>query len=134
MTYSNQLMEHLHPEDAYEQLCNIYNVLTPGGMYLCVTPNRLFGPHDISKYFDDVATGFHLKEYTVTELEAIFKKAGFSKIRLLLGAKGLYILFPTSPVRWLEGFLGKLSYALSRKISFLLPVKLLLGIKLVAIK
>jgi len=134
LTYSNQLLEHLHPEDAYEQLCNIYEVLTPGGMYLCVTPNRLCGPHDISGYFDDVASGFHIKEYTVTEAVKIFKKAGFSKCRLLLGAKGFYLLFPTLPVRWIESVLDKLPHALSRKISSSLPFKLLLGIKLVARK
>jgi ubiquinone/menaquinone biosynthesis C-methylase UbiE len=134
MAYSNQMMEHLHPEDAYEQLCNIYNVLTPDGRYLCVTPNRLCGPHDISQHFDDNATGFHLKEYTVTELEALFKRAGFSKIRLLLGALGVYVIVPALPVLWLESLLDKLPHALSRKISLLLPVKFLLGIKLLAFK
>ena len=68
VAYSHQLMEHLHPNDAFEQLQNIYNVLTPGGIYICITPNRLSGPHDISKYFDTMASGFHLKEYTVSEL------------------------------------------------------------------
>ena len=64
VAYSNQLMEHLHPDDALEQLRSIYQVLAPGGVYVCITPNRLNGPHDISGYFADVATGLHLKEYT----------------------------------------------------------------------
>jgi len=134
LAYSNQLLEHLHPEDAYEQLCNIYEALTPGGRYLCVTPNRLCGPHDISGYFDEVASGFHIREYTVDEAVKIFKKAGFSKCRLLLGAKGFYLSFPTLPVRWIESVLDKLPHALSRKISSSLPFTLLLGIKLVARK
>jgi len=67
IAYSNQLMEHLHPEDAYYQLKNIYKALNNNGKYICRTPNRLSGPHDISMYFDNVATGFHLKEYTITE-------------------------------------------------------------------
>lgn len=62
LAYSNQLMEHLHPDDAYHQLKNIYAALKPSGKYICITPNRLYGPTDISKYFDDVAKGFHLKE------------------------------------------------------------------------
>ena len=66
IVYSNQLMEHLHPDDAFEQLQSIYKALMPGGIYICSTPNRIFGPNDISAYFDKVATGFHLKEYTVT--------------------------------------------------------------------
>ena len=48
VVYSNQLMEHLHPEDAVGQLNNILDALAPGGAYLCVTPNKLNGPHDIS--------------------------------------------------------------------------------------
>lgn len=73
LAYSNQLMEHIHPDDALEQLQNIYKALAPGGRYYCVTPNRLTGPHDISRRFDNVATGFHLHEYTIRELHAIFK-------------------------------------------------------------
>src|SRR6266545_3694618 len=50
VAYSNQLMEHLHPDDGREQLRNIHAALKPGGKYLCITPNRLSGPHDISVY------------------------------------------------------------------------------------
>ncbi len=80
VAYSNQLMEHLHPDDAYEQLQNVYRVLSYGGKYICITPNRLLGPHDVSKYFDKIATGFHLKEYTSTDVHSLFRKVGFSKI------------------------------------------------------
>ncbi len=82
LAYSNQLMEHLHPNDALTQLQNIYKAVKPGGVYICITPNRLSGPHDISKYFDEVATGFHLKEYTVSELYNIFRTVGFSQVSL----------------------------------------------------
>jgi len=41
VVFSNQLMEHLHTDDAFDQLRNIFNVLNTGGVYLCVTPNRL---------------------------------------------------------------------------------------------
>lgn len=76
VVFSNQLMEHLHPDDAPEQLHNIYRALAPGGVYICLTPNGFTGPHDVSKYFDDVATGFHLKEYTTTELHDLFRAVG----------------------------------------------------------
>src|SRR6185295_14990839 len=33
LAYSNQLMEHLHPDDAREQLANIFAALAPGGAY-----------------------------------------------------------------------------------------------------
>ena len=61
VAYSNQLMEHLHPDDAVEQLHNVYRALKPGGAYICITPNALCGPHDVSRGFDREPTGFHLK-------------------------------------------------------------------------
>ncbi|MGH8577478.1 MAG: class I SAM-dependent methyltransferase, partial [Gammaproteobacteria bacterium] len=67
VVYSNQLIEHIHPDDLVQQLGSVRNVLRQNGIYLCVTPNRLNGPHDISKYFDDEATGLHIKEYTNAE-------------------------------------------------------------------
>ena len=84
-------MEHLHPDDAFEQLENIYRALTPGGVYICVTPNRLSGPHDISSLYDEVATGFHLKEYSISELHSLFRRVGFSRIRVHFGIKEKYI-------------------------------------------
>jgi len=85
IAYSYQLMEHLHPEDAFEQLQNIYNALVNGGVYICITPHRFMGPHDISKHFDTIATGFHLKEYINIELYSLFKSVGFRKVQSLFG-------------------------------------------------
>ncbi len=87
LAYSDQLIEHLHREDACEQLQNIHRVLAPGGTYICITPNRLSGPHAVSRNFDDVATGFHLKEYSVTELSQMFSAAGFRQLQALVGAQ-----------------------------------------------
>lgn len=78
LAYSNQLMEHMHSDDAASQLGNIARALRPGGRYICLTPHRLQGPCDVSQFFDDdVATGFHLKEYTYAELDRLFYHAGF---------------------------------------------------------
>lgn len=134
VAYSHQLMEHLHPDDALEQLRNIYNALIPGGVYLCITPNRLSGPHDISGYFDEVATGFHLKEYTATELVSIFKTAGFSTVSAVLGVKGFQLRLPLFLVIWIESVLTTLPCSLSKRISRWLPIRLLLGIQLIAQK
>lgn len=97
LAYSNDVMEHLHPEDANDQLRNIYHALSPGGEYICITPNRISGPWDISRHFDDVATGLHLKEYSHTELAEALKHAGFSKVRILMSYAG-YIILPSLPV------------------------------------
>ncbi|MGC9503115.1 class I SAM-dependent methyltransferase [Baaleninema sp.] len=94
IAYSHQLMEHLHPEDALVQLQNIYHALAPNGIYICITPNRLSGPHDISKHFDEVATGFHLKEYTVTELREMFLEAGFRQVFWIKNKPRIYFKIP----------------------------------------
>lgn len=119
LAYSHQLMEHLHPEDAYDQLKNICTVLKSGGTYVCVTPHRLSGPHDISKYFDEVATGFHLKECSIAELAQLFKRVGFSKIRIYKVFKNwgfsLPIVFPISLlILALEKSVGLLPFPLRR--------------------
>ena len=91
---SDQLMEHLHPDDALDHLRNIYRALAPGGAYVCATPNRHFGPHDISCDFDEVSTGFHLKEYSFTELADLFRAAGFFRLGVLLGGSGRFVQVP----------------------------------------
>lgn len=124
LAYSYQLMEHLHPDDAFDQLQNIYNALILGGTYICITPNRLTGPHDVSKYFDELATGFHMKEYTTLELSDLFKKVGFSRVRAYVGAKGIYMGFPVSPIALCEMLLEKLRYVVRKIFSINLPLPL----------
>ncbi len=134
VAYSNQLMEHLHPDDAREQLENIYSVLIPGAKYICITPNRLGGPYDISRDYDEVATGFHLREYSTRELSGLFRKVGFTRVRVILGAKGVYIRVPIYPAVLCEALLGVLPYALRKAIARSRPLRLLLGIRLIGTK
>lgn len=89
--YSHQLMEHIHPEDAIEQLRNIYLALKPGGAYCCITPSALNGPHDVSRGFDRVATGFHLKEYTLRELDSCFRSVGFGRTTCIPHRRGHHL-------------------------------------------
>jgi SAM-dependent methyltransferase len=134
IAYSNQLMEHLHFDDALEQLHNIYQSLVPGGVYICITPNRLCGPHDISKYFDEEATGFHLQEYTQTELSKIFSQVGFSKLKAYIGGKGIYLRFPLLIIKIVESILSKMPFKLRNKLGNFLLVRALLGVILVGQK
>jgi SAM-dependent methyltransferase len=134
VVYSNQLMEHLHFDDALEQLRNIYQSIVPGGVYICITPNRLCGPHDISKYFDEEATGFHLKEYTQTELSKFFYQVGFSQLKAYIGGKGIYLRFPLSIIKIVETILMKMPFKLRNKIGSFLPIRALLGVILVGQK
>ncbi|MDF1497344.1 MAG: class I SAM-dependent methyltransferase [Patescibacteria group bacterium] len=134
IAYSTQLMEHLHPDDAEEQLRNVFVTLKKGGRYVLETPHRFNGPHDISKYFDDEATGFHLHEYTNRELRDLFRTTGFRKIYNLIGAKGYHLPCPTSALIALESLLNILPKSLRRALCKFLPIKILLGIKIIGVK
>ena len=134
LAYSDQLMEHLHPDDAVDQLANIYRSLVPGGRYICITPNRLSGPHDVSQYFDDVASGFHLKEYTLRELSGVFSRVGFRRFQALVGARGLELRVPALFPRTIEFLLEKAGGRFGRKVARGLPLRLILGVKLIAWK
>jgi len=94
LAYSNQLMEHLHPDDAVMQLENIFRSLDDGGRYICVTPNRLSGPHDISYYFSDKANGLHLKEYDHRDLISLMRQVGFRKIHSIVSIRTWQLLIP----------------------------------------
>ncbi len=134
VAYSYQVMEHIHPDDAREQLTNIFRALAPGGGYLCVTPNKLNGPHDISRYFDAVATGFHLKEYTVTELRKLFREIGFRSVHAYVGFSHRYFRVPAGIVSALEALLGVLPRAVALRMASLPVVRNLLFISLLGVK
>jgi SAM-dependent methyltransferase len=108
VAYSQQLMEHLHPDDALEQLRNLWTALKPGGRYFCVTPNRTTGPHDISRHFDDVATCFHLKEYTIGELTRLFREVGFREVSLYVGTSSRPRAVATWPFAAIEAAVAPL--------------------------
>ena len=126
VAYSNQLMEHLHPDDAEEQLRNIYEALAPGGAYVCITPNRLLGPADISKYFDEVATGFHLKEYTNRELAALCREVGFRRVRALVWLKWFGVAVPAG----VSGSVEMIAARVPRPLR--MPFARLLGVTMIA--
>ena len=117
LAYSFQVMEHIHPDDAMEQLRNLFTAIAPGGSYFCVTPNRLNGPHDVSKYFDTVARGFHLKEYTVTELEKLFRDVGFKRIQTYSIVRGHSLRLPLGLVRWVEAGFERLPASWRRRLG-----------------
>ncbi len=134
VAFSNQLMEHLHPDDAIEQLHNLYEALAPGGVYACMTPNRLTGPHDISRYFRKVAEGLHLKEYSLSELRALLRHVGFSRVIQYVGKQWLYVRFPLPLTLALERTLDTLPQRAAGSLAQALPVRAVLAIRVVAFK
>lgn len=134
LVYSDQLMEHLHPDDAVEQLRNIAATIRPGGAYLCRTPNRLSGPHDVSGHFVDRAEGFHLREYSLRELATLFAGVGLARQRVLVGGVGHYLNWPTWPVLAFETILEALPSLLRRGIARSAVGRALLGVRLIGYK
>ena len=138
VAYSNHVMEHLHPDDALDQLKSIYRTVRPDGMYVLRTPNRLTGPHDISKHFDRIATCFHLKEYTNTELFGLLRAAGFSKVQRcrfpVPALGGRYVTVPVLVVKVFECLFSMMPFWFRRKAAGLRPVRKILDIELMAKK
>jgi SAM-dependent methyltransferase len=117
--YSNDVAEHLHPDDFGDHARAVLKALRPRGHYLCVTPNRLSGPHDISEHFTDEPTGFHLREYTASELAHRLHTAGFRRTRLVLsiGGRRLGPALPVWPITVLENLLGLLPRSVRRRLA-----------------
>jgi SAM-dependent methyltransferase len=132
--YSNQLMEHLHPDDAAGQLKEIARVLAPGGVYYCATPSRVSGPHDISRYFDYEARGLHLKEYDYGELRRLFRAAGFRKVQILLGSGARARRAPYIAVRAFERLVLALPKGLRARVAGNPYVSGVLGIQILGTK
>lgn len=134
VAYSNQLMEHLHPDDAREQLANIFSSLAPDGAYVCITPNRLDGPHDISRLFSDEANGFHLKEYTVTELKGIFREIGFRRVSAYARLNGVWLAAPLALILGVEAALQHAPAKSRKALARRWPLRKLLNCALVAVR
>lgn len=81
LVISNQVVEHLHPDDLIQHFKAVHSIFAEGGRYILSTPHAWYGPWDISKVFKcRRATGMHLKEYTYRELRAGLQAAGFARI------------------------------------------------------
>lgn len=134
VAFSDQLMEHLHPEDASEQLHSIYRSLAPGGIYVCITPNRMYGPSDVSRYFDEIATGFHLREYTARDMRHLLFGAGFADVRFYARARGRVLRCPYGVIAALESAVGAMPSALRNRIADTRLMRALLELRVAAIK
>jgi SAM-dependent methyltransferase len=127
LAFSDQLLEHLHPEDAARQARDIARALRSGGAYVCVTPSRLTGPHDISQLYDDTPRGFHLREYSTGDVAALLHQAGFARVRLLLVARGRAWAVPAGPMIALERLLDALPGRSGGRLARRTPLRKLLG-------
>ncbi len=75
----DNVIEHLVPDEIDNLITKFKQILTDQGQILIITPHRLAGPHDISRYFLPVgsqAQGLHLREYTVSDLKQLLDRHG----------------------------------------------------------
>jgi hypothetical protein len=76
-----------------------------------------------------------MKEYRYRELIDLFKSVGFKKFSVIISAAGRKLAtVPPSLVTPLEFGLRLLPWALRQRIARFKPVRIFLGIKLVAVK
>jgi 2-polyprenyl-3-methyl-5-hydroxy-6-metoxy-1,4-benzoquinol methylase len=78
---SNQVIEHMHPDDLQAHFQGVHAILRPEGRYVLATPHRFTGPCDISCVFgSSTCEGQHLKEYTYREISQAARFAGFREV------------------------------------------------------
>ncbi|UUY05332.1 class I SAM-dependent methyltransferase [Svornostia abyssi] len=78
---SDQVVEHLHPDDFGAHLRGARALLREGGVYAFRTPHGPSGPYDSSLAFGfPVAIATHLREYSIAERVAALREAGFRKV------------------------------------------------------
>lgn len=78
---SDQVIEHIHPDDLLEHFRCAKSILRTGGRYIFATPHKFVGPSDISQIFKcDHPMGMHLKEYSYQEIRELLLQAGFRDI------------------------------------------------------
>lgn len=107
LAFSDQLVEHLHPDDAEWHFRMIGDVLAPGGVYLFRTPHHHSGPHDVSRFFTrGEPEGFHLKEWTFGEIGPVLKRAGYRRVSVFWSARGRSLPLPLGLVAPLERMVG----------------------------
>ncbi len=114
LAYSCHFIEHIHPDDALEHSAEMNRLLSPTGAYICVTPNSIYGPHDVSRSFDRKPRGLHLKEYTHTDLKELFIKSGFREVKLIPGIEKSPVEIMTPPNILLEKVINKFPYLLKQ--------------------
>ena len=122
VVFSDQFLEHLHPDEIANHFDIVWRMLKVGGVYVIRTPHALTGPHDISMYFTDEPEGFHLHEWRFVELRDSLARTRFTGFTGFWNARNRCIPLPTWWLAAVEGLLGTVPRATARRMSrYLLP-------------
>ena len=90
------------------------------------------GPHDVSRGIDEVARGFHLREYTNRELARLFRSAGFARVQGFARIRNFQTTLPLAAVTALETVVGWLPRSLGWRASNLPILGRILDVQLIA--
>jgi SAM-dependent methyltransferase len=116
VVFSDQLIEHIAPDETEAHFALAHRLLRPGGRYVFCTPHRLTGPHDVSAYFSDEPQGFHLKEWTYREIVPLLRRVGFARCQAYWTARGRTARLPVAYFTLCERVLGPLPRRLARPV------------------
>lgn len=122
LVFSDQLIEHFHPEDTEHHFATVYRILKPDGKYVFRTPHYLTGPHDVSQYFSDEPECFHLKEWVYTEMRGLLLSLNYSGFECHWHARQYDFRMPYFYFALCEQVLGVFPKRFTRPIArYLLP-------------
>jgi SAM-dependent methyltransferase len=97
LIYWNDVFEHIPPDEIGDWLSRIHQMLPLGGQLVTITPNWHVRPSDVTVAFcppRTEAAGLHLREYTLREIHAMLRHAGFASVATpLVVAPRNYVLF-----------------------------------------
>ena len=75
-----------------------------------------------------------MPEYSVREIRAIFREAGFPKQHVYIGARGLFLRCPAFLVETIETTIEWLPHVLRRRVAKIPILRALLGVRVAGIK
>lgn len=123
LIYWNDVFEHICPDEINDYLNKLYKMLAPGGSLVTITPNWLLRPSDVTGDFRPQRTeaaGLHLKEYSLSEVTALLKQAGFQHISTPLVVSKKRIYLAGGGGRWIKQLVEPLLDRLPIRIAHLL--------------
>ena len=116
----NDVFEHIPVDEIDDYVQHLYQILAPSGVLVTITPNWLLRPSDVTGDFKPPRTeaeGLHLKEYRLSEVTEILRRAGFRHIATPLMATKSRFVCCGAGGRWikqrLDGLLERLPVRLA---------------------
>lgn len=111
LVVADQVLEHFHAEDADLFIGNCARNLKTGGYLFISTPNKVWGPHDVSGLFNlKEPVGFHIVEYSAKEVIEVCRKNGFRFECAIISPKGHGKALSVGRYVKLERFIGMVPY------------------------